>query len=420
MAVSLSPEEAAVAAGETGEGTAIAMRIVAETARLMGAARLLPVASAHIDGALYHGDSGTLFAEKLVETGARVAVRSTLNVGALDLTGCSTNRLPPHEREMARRMMSAYRGLGCEPTWTCAPYQAGHRPAKGSDVAWGESNAVVFCNSVLGARTNRYGDFLDIACAITGRAPDYGLHRPENRRATVVFDVSPLSPSFLSSEIAWPVLGNLYGREIGTAVGVVTGIDHDPGEDALKAFGAAAASSGSVGLFHVEGVTPEAPDRETALGGLPAEATITVTPAMVEAARRNLSTVGPVDAIDAVAIGSPHLSLAEFDRLEALVAGRHLAVPLYACTGRHVLGRLTEQGRRAALEGAGVVLVADTCVVVTPILPEKPGAVLMTNSGKFAHYAPGNTGYGVIYGGLADCVESAVAGRPVFRGMADD
>ena len=108
----------------------------------------------------------------------------------LDLTGCSRNRLPPHEREMASRMMTAYRELGCEQTWTCAPYQAGHRPRFGAQVAWGESNAVAFCNSVLGARTNRYGDFLDIACAIAGRAPDYGLHRTENRAATVIVDVT--------------------------------------------------------------------------------------------------------------------------------------------------------------------------------------------------------------------------------------
>ena len=172
MALTLTPEERAMASGESGPGTAMAMRIVAETARLMGAQSLLPIASAHIDGALYHGDSGTYFAEKLVEQGARVAVRATLNVGALDLTGCSKNRLPDHERAMARRMMDAYKVLGCEQTWTCAPYQAGHRPALGTDVAWGESNAVVFCNSVLGARTNRYGDFLDIACAIAGRAPN--------------------------------------------------------------------------------------------------------------------------------------------------------------------------------------------------------------------------------------------------------
>src|SRR5690606_17471349 len=155
----------------------MAMRIVAESARLLGAPRLIPIQSAHIDGALYHGDSGTLFAEKLVDGKAKTAVRATLNVGALDLTGCAHVRLVGHEREMAQRMMRAYLDLGCEPSWTCAPYQGGHRPALGSDVAWGESNAVVFCNSVLGARTNRYGDFLDIACAISGRAPDYGLHR---------------------------------------------------------------------------------------------------------------------------------------------------------------------------------------------------------------------------------------------------
>src|SRR5690606_6417304 len=215
----------------------MAMRIVADTARLMGAPRLIPVASAHIDGALYHGDSGTLFAEKLVEGGAKVKVRSTLNVGSIDLTGCSHNLLPAHEVDMARRMMRAYIKLGCEPTWTCAPYQAGHRPAQGTDVAWGESNAVVFCNSVLGARTNRYGDFLDIACAIAGRAPDYGLHRPENRKATVIFDVSDLPSDFLETDVAWPILGSLYGRELGSAIGVVTGVHADPGEDALKAFG---------------------------------------------------------------------------------------------------------------------------------------------------------------------------------------
>jgi predicted aconitase len=198
MGLVLTADERAIASGGRGEGAAAAMRIVAESARLLGAPRLIPIASAHIDGALYHGDSGTLFAELLVQGGAQVAVRSTLNVGALDLIGCSRVRLEEPQRGMARRMMEAYRKLGCEQSWTCAPYQAGHRPAFGSNVAWGESNAVVFCNSVLGARTNRYGDFLDIACAIAGRAPDYGLHRAENRRARLVFDVSALPPAFLA------------------------------------------------------------------------------------------------------------------------------------------------------------------------------------------------------------------------------
>jgi predicted aconitase len=412
VAVTLTSDESAIAAGARGEGAAMAMRIVAETARLMGAERLLPIESAHIDGALYHGDSGTLFAERLVAGGARVSVRATLNVGAIDLTGCSRNRLPEHERAMASRMMTAYRELGCEPTWTCAPYQAGHRPRLGAQVAWGESNAVVFCNSVLGARTNRYGDFLDIACAIAGRAPDYGLHRSENRAATVVFDVSDLEDSFLKSDVAWPVLGNLYGRVIGNAVGVITGLRVRPAEDILKAFGASAASSGAVALFHVAGATPEAPDEETARqGGAPLER-ICVTSSMIVDAQRRLSTAEHANRIDAVAIGSPHLSVEEFQQLRALLRGRSLAVPLYACTGRHVLRVLERDGHRAELETSGVTIVADTCVVVTPILPQKPGAVLMTNSGKFAHYAPSNTGYSVLYASLEECVESAVSGTP--------
>lgn len=417
MTLELTAAERSTAAGENGEGAAMAMRIVIEAAQLLGAPRLIPVASAHIDGALYHGDSGTLFAERLVQGNAKVTIRSTLNVGALDLTGCSRVRLEEPQRSMARRMMQAYLKLGCEPSWTCAPYQGGHRPAFGTDVAWGESNAVVFCNSVLGARTNRYGDFLDIACAIAGRAPDYGLHRPENRKAALIFDVGKLPASFLTSDVAWPILGSLYGRTVGSAIGVVAGIKAHPGDDALKAFGAAAASSGAVGLFHIAGVTPEAPDMEAALGGMEPLETVQVTPDMVADARRRLSTAVDASHIDAVAIGSPHLSITEFETLQRLLAGRQLKVPIYACTGRHALAELDRTGSRTALEGLGVTIVADTCVVVTPIMPELKAGVLMTNSGKFAHYAPGNTGYAVLYGSLADCVESAVAGKPVFGAL---
>jgi len=414
MVLDLTPAQLATVQRRDGAG--MAMRIVAQAAKLLAAPRLIPIASAHIDGALYHGDSGTLFAEKLVEGGAKVAVRATLNVGALDLTGCSRDRLPPHERAMARRMMDAYRALGCEPSWTCAPYQAGHRPARGTDVAWGESNAVVFCNSVLGARTNRYGDFLDIACAIAGVAPDVGLHRPENRVASFVFDVSGLDPAFLESEIAWPVLGSLYGREAGDEIGVVVGVMAHPGEDALKAFGAAAASTGAVGLFHIAGVTPEAPDAATVLGGSRPRRTVHVTAAMAADAQARLSTAERPDRIDAIAIGSPHLSPREFAELERLLAGRRVAIPFYACTGRHSLTEIERRGMLAGLQASGVTVVADTCVVVTPILPEQVSGVLMTNSGKFAQYAPGNTGYAVLYGSLADCVESAVTGRPAFTG----
>jgi predicted aconitase len=414
MVLELGTQERALLAGQSGEGAAMAMRLVCESARLLNAASLAQVASAHIDGALYHGDSGTLFAERLVELGAKVLVRSTLNVGALDLTGCSTNRLPPHERDMAKRLMKAYLAMGCEPSWTCSPYQAGHRPAFGTDVAWGESNAVVFCNSVLGARTNRYGDYLDIACAITGFAPKTGLHLSKNRLATFIFDVSALSEASFSEESFWPILGSIYGKRAGTAVGVVKGVPRHPGEDALKAFGAASASTGGVGLFHIAGVTPEAPDVATILGGSEPLEVMEIKAADFADQKRQMATVQGITRIDAVAIGSPHLSLEECRRLERLIDGRSLTVPFYACTGRHVLKDLESIGLRKTLEASGITVVIDTCVVVTPIMKDLTGGVLMTNSGKFAHYAPGNTGYGVVFGSMAECVESAVTGKPAY------
>jgi predicted aconitase len=407
--LTLSEAERAIAAGAEGEGAATALRILAESARLLGAARLIPIVSAHIDGCLYHGDSGTLFAEMLVARGAQARVRATLNVGALDLLRPHNVRLAGAPRAMAQRLMRAYTALGCEPSWTCAPYQAGHRPAAGSDVAWGESNAVAFCNSVLGARSNRYGDFLDIACAIVGRAPCYGLHLPENRRATLLVDARALPAALLAEDHCWPVLGAWLGAVAGERVAVFEGLAAHATEDRLKALGAAAASSGAVALFHVAGVTPEAPDVRAILA--PDAERIALAPAMLRAARARLSTATG-DAIDAVAIGSPHASEAEANALATLLAGRRVRVPLYLNTGRGVLARLEQRGVLGALIAAGVVPIADTCIVVTPILPEG-GGVLLTNSAKFAHYAPGNTGYAVQFASLADCVESAVAGRLV-------
>ncbi|HWK46668.1 MAG TPA: aconitase X catalytic domain-containing protein [Stellaceae bacterium] len=410
----LDRSDQAMLDGSAGPAVAMAMRIVVETARMLGADRLIDVASAHIDGCLYHGDSGTLFAERLAGDGGRVRIPSSLNVGALDLLHPDRVRLAPERAAMARRMMDAYVMLGCQPSWTCAPYQAGHRPALGQDVAWGESNAVVFCNSVLGARTNRYGDFLDICAALTGRAPRTGLHLPENRLATLLVDTSALPPALVAEDAFYPVLGAWLGSEVGEAVAVLDGLPPGLAEDRLKALGAAAASTGAVGLFHAVGSTPEAPDLATALGGRPPRETIRLTAAMLVPARDRLSTSRAAEgaAIGAVAVGSPHFSIDEFTLLRHRLAGRRCVLPFYACTGRHVMDVLDRRGWTAELEAMGIILVADTCIVVTPILPEKFG-ILLTNSGKFAHYTTGNTGYDVLYGSLSDCVETAIAGRLV-------
>jgi predicted aconitase len=408
MSVHLSPEEQARLDGDHGDAVAMAMRILVASADMLGATRLVEITSAHIDGCLYHGDGGVLFAEALVAGGGRVAVPTTLNVGALDLLHPERIRGDAHHAEMARRQMEAYLTMGCAPTWTCAPYQAGHRPAPGEQVAWGESNAVAFANSVLGARTERYGDFLDACCALTGRAPLHGLHLDENRRATILVDVGRVPASLKARDVFYPVLGSWLGLQVGREVCVIDGLPSDVTEDQLKALGAAAASTGAVALFHVAGVTPEAPSVEVALHG---EEPRTRIPATSSSMREALDRLSTTDArqVDAVAVGSPHFSDAEFEALSTALAGRRVRLPFYACTGRDVLARLEASGAAARLREAGVEVVVDTCVVVTPILPAG-GSVLMTCSGKFAHYGPPNTGYEVVYGSLEDCVESAVVG----------
>ncbi len=411
----LSEEERGILAGNLGtEGTRMALEIVVQAARLLGADSLVPVEGAHIDGCLYHGPSGTLFAERLQAAGARVAVPATTNVGALNLLKPDQSRLRGEARKMAYRLMVAHEKMGCRPSWTCAPYQAGARPRLGQQVAWGESNAVAFCNSVLGARTNRYGDFLDIACAITGRAPHYGLHVGSNRFADLVLDVSGLPDAIQASDVFAAVLGAFAGVAAGARICAVTGWRVAPDEDDLKAFCAAAAASGAVGLIHVVGVTPEAPDLDSALGGVPPRDVVPVTTALLEQAARRLSrATGP--GVDAVALGSPHFSEAECDTLLELARGRAFKVPVYVCLGRHTLERLRAADKDRQLEDLGVEFVVDTCVVVTPILPGQRGT-LMTNSAKFAHYAKGNTGYMPAFGSLADCVASAQRGHVVQSG----
>ncbi len=389
--------------------TAMAMRIVVETARMMGASSLVPITSAHIDGCVYFADAGVLFAERLRDLGGRVAVPSSLNVGALDLIRPELVLANDHAKAMSRRLMDAYVDLGCIQSWTCAPYQAGYRPKLGEQIAWAESNAIVFANSVLGARTNRYGDFFDICAALTGRVPYVGLHRDEERVAKILIDLSRLSPALVDDDSFFPVLGAWLGRAVGSTVAAIKGLPADVGEDGLKALGAAAASTGAVGLFHVIGVTPEARTEAQAFGDQPPAVVITPTPADMREARDRLSTTSS-RTIDCVALGSPHFSLDECRAFAALADGLTFEKPIYICTRHAVLQILEASGVRQRLEEAGVVFVVGTCVVVTPILKQASG-VLMTNSGKFAHYGPSTVNHDVVYGSLGDCVRSATTGR---------
>jgi predicted aconitase len=405
--VELTESDRALLRGERGEAAALAMRIVVEMAGVSAAERLIDVASAHVDGCLYHGVAGLEFAERLVAGGARVAVPTTLNVGALDLLHPDRYRGDPGVAANARRQMDAYVAMGCRPTWTCAPYQLPERPGFGQHVAWAESNAVVFCNSVLGARTDRYGDFIDICAALTGRVPLAGLHRDEARRARLVVTLEGISERLLASDALYPVLGHLLGREAGSKVAAIVGLPADTSEDRMKALGAAAASSGSVAMVHAVGVTPEAPTLEAATGGEEVRE-LRVTTARLRAARDELSTVAP-QRLGAVSVGTPHASLAELDRLAGLLGTDEVSVPLYVNVGRE-LAEAEGGGLLPRLEALGVRVVSDTCTYISPVMEEVNGPV-MTDSAKWAWYAPANLGVDVVIGELEECARSAVAGR---------
>jgi predicted aconitase len=407
----LTDAEQAMLAGEEGAATALAMRIVTGVARAMRAPCLLEITGAHVDACVYYGQAGLDFGERLVELGGRVRVPTTLNIGLVDLLHPELSQLDAATTDAARRQMHAYAALGGRPTFTCAPYQLSFaRPALGEQVAWAESNAIVFVNSVLGARTNRYGDFIDISAAITGRVPDAGLHREAERRARVVIDVRGLSPELLASDVLYPVLGLVVGSETGEEIPVIVGLPPGTHEDRLKAIGAAAASSGAVALFHAVGSTPEAPTLEAALQGGTPSRTVVVDGARLRATRDALGSAGPGTPLQAVCVGTPHASQDEVARIAAALDGDRVRVPVYVNTGRDTLAILDGRGEAQPLRDAGVTFVTDTCTYVTPLVREVRGLV-MTSSAKWAYYAPGNVGVEVAFGGLEECIRSAVKGE---------
>lgn len=411
----LSERDRSFLAGEAGEATRLAMRIVTRMAEVRGAETLLDIEQAHIDSTIYVGDAGLEFAERLAGLGARVRVPSTLNVSGLDEFHWREWAVPAEWAEKSARQMRAYDSMGTTPTWTCAPYQTEHAPRFGQQIAWGESNAVVFANSVLGARTERYPDLLDICCALTGRAPAVGLHLEENRRATRVLALRGIPEALTEADDFYPVLGHLLGRWAESDPTAIVGIPGTPSEDALKALGAAAASSGAVALFHLPGVTPEAPDLEQALGGRPPRETRSVDLDELRAARAELNRRAE-GRLDLVALGSPHFSFAEFGKLAAALGERggerHPDCRFLVTTSRAVAALAERAGLLDPLRAFGGQVTVDTCILATPMLPAGVRR-LMTNSAKYAWYAPGLLGAEVAFGSLGECLASASAGKVV-------
>ena len=403
--IELTEHDRALLDGSYGKAAQVAMQIVLRMAQLQGAAQLIDITQAHIDGCIYTGPASLRFAQQLVEWGARVRVPTTLNSISVDQRRWRELGIDPVLGVPASALGDAYMAMGAQLSFTCAPYLLDSAPKAGEQIVWAESNAVVYANSVLGARTLKYPDYLDICIALTGRAPLIGCHLESQRKARLHVQVPQLAAL---DDSFYPLLGYHIGALAGSHIPLVSGLEHHhPDRDDLKAFGAAFATTSAAPLFHIAGVTPEALNPAQVLDQDLAVIKINVQDLLLSWQELNSARDSRVDV---VSLGNPHFSLTEFAHLARLCQGRHRHpdVVLAITCGRAVLEQARNAGHIAVLEAFGVTLVTDTCwcMLGEPVIP--PSARnLMTNSGKYAHYAPGLVGRKVHFASLAECVDAA-------------
>jgi predicted aconitase len=411
----LRDQEKRILDGKHGEAARIALSVLVDLGELFGAEEMMEVSQVHIDSSIYMVDAGLDFAERIAELGAKVAVPTSLNPSAIDLERWKEYRVPPDLLDKSRRMERAYLQMGTIPTWTCAPYQQGIIPRFGEQIAWGESNAIAFANSIIGARTNRYGDLIDVCASLVGKVPRFGLHLPVNRMAELLIRLTGITDGMLQDRAMYPLLGFLVGEMAGDRVVAIEGIPRSVGMDSLKGFSAAAASSGAVGLFHLVGVTPEAQTLEMCLQGTRPKEVLEIAPEMIRKAEEKLWTAEG-DMVDLVVIGCPHFSFVEFRELAHLMNGKkvHSAIAFWVFTSRTVYGWIKDCGIVKDLTDSGVMVYTDGCPLQYP-KQTWHFDVMMTNSAKLANYCYSQTGLDVAYGSLEDCVDTAVHGRIVRR-----
>jgi hypothetical protein len=395
----LTTEERQMLDGGRGAGVAKAMEIIVALGRLYGAERLVPVGSVQVAGVSYRnlGAAGLEFLREWADQGARARVPATLNPAGIDLEAWRALGFSKAFAQRQDLVVRAYERLGVRPTCTCTPYLIGNQPRLGEHVAWAESSAVSYANSVLGARTNREGGPSALAAAITGRTAAYGLHLEEARRASLKVEVRCPVSSFSD----FGALGYLVGKVAQNRVPFFEGLNPRTDED-LKALGAAMAASGAVALYHVADVTPEA-DRPQILKS--DHETFVVS----DLAPGFAALTAEARDIDLVWFGCPHASLDEIRRVVELLDGRRSRAALWVTTAREIRERAAQEGLVDALEASGGRLVADMCVVVAP-MQELDYRTMATPSAKGAVYVPSHAGLVVRYGSIEQCVEAAVSG----------
>ncbi|MEH6588682.1 MAG: aconitase X catalytic domain-containing protein [Halioglobus sp.] len=410
----LSQGDQQMLCGAQGPSREFAMSMLVRVANCVGASRLIDISQAHLVGCYYGGPGDLHLVEKLIGSGAEVAVPTTLNASSADLYQHNLYESGSAEVKDTCKVVKCYQGIGARVELTCAPYHLPDVPALGESIAWAESNAIVYANSVLGARTNKTFQYLDLCAALTGRMPEFGFYCSEERRAVNVYQLVDIPDHWFLDDAFYQLLGLCIGVRTGSDVPVIDGLPNFVNEDQLRGLGASAAASGSLAMFHAVGLTPEAPTLDAALQYQPPTRIEAISAADIVAMKQQVSTrdSGPLST---VCLGTPHFSRAEFEQVLQLLDGRHVAatVDFYVTTSRHVFKKLEQDGLLDDLQQAGLQVVTDTCTYHGSLVKHRAG-VIMTASGKWAYYAPGNLGVDVLFATVADCVNSAIAGEVVY------
>jgi hypothetical protein len=379
--------------GEMGEVAQRSFRLLVRLGEIYDADRMIPVGSVQVAGVSYKsiGDPGLDFLEDIARKGARVKVLTYLNPAGMDMESWKEIGFPEEFARKQIRVMKAFGKMGIVVTATCTPYLAGNLPRFGESIAWSESSAVSFSNSVIGARTNREGGPSALAAAICGVTPNYGLHLDKNRKPDMVIEVG----ADLEFNSDYGALGYHVGKLVKNKIPYFRGLNN-PNTDQLKALGAAMAASGAVALYHAEGLTPEARDHD--VSGLER---ISVGKKELKATYEKLNTG---ETPDIVILGCPHASLREISALADKLAGKKLKRPVWICTSRVMKEAADRMGFVKTIEKAGGRVVADTCMVVSPI-EEMGFGTTGVNSGKAANYLPGFCNQKVVFHSVDELVK---------------
>ncbi|MFA6328459.1 MAG: aconitase X catalytic domain-containing protein [Candidatus Micrarchaeia archaeon] len=376
--------------GEQGEAARQSMEILAALGKIYGARGMVPVTSVQVAGVSYKtiGEAGLEYLQDFAAAGARVCVPTFLNPAGMDREQWQALKVPAAFAKKQLAILSAFSKMGISSTCTCAPYLVGIRPKKGEHIAWSESSAISFANSVLGARTNREGGPSALAAAVCGCTPNYGLHLDENRVANLLVKVD----AELKGTSDFGAMGAFVGEAAKGKVPAFVGVKA-ASEDRLKSLGASMAAWGSTAIYFMKGITPE----WRVAGG--AEE-ITFGEKELAATREKMGGDGKPDII---AIGCPHASLAEIEEVAAKVRGKKLETRLWVCTARKIKEAADKAGFTREIEAAGGNVVADTCMVVCP-LEEMGMKHAACNSGKAAKYLTNMFKRKVVYGDVGDII----------------